>query len=93
MSGVVIEACHGTTITAVTGAAVNIVDGAGYMLGVFCCSTTAGSLAFTNAAGTTLVPAFSPTASVYHPIPKRFDTGLMMIVSGAITGVVFATPG
>lgn len=67
-------------------ATANISDSDGWMLGVFCSSSTAGTLTLYDspATGTTtkIVDTFNLTAGTWYPLPFAFATGLYAVIGG-----------
>lgn len=81
MSTFVQESGKGTQLSA--SAAVR--SGAGALIGVFCSSSTSGTLKLwdsTAASGTVLVNTVSLAAGTFYPMPFNFQTGLYATIGG-----------
>ena len=66
--------------------------GIGKMVGVFCSSSTSGTLTLydnTSAAGTLIVAAFNLTAGQYYQIPAAFVNGVHAVISGTAEITIF----
>lgn len=76
----------------VISASGNVKVGAGALLGVFCNTTTAGTLTFYDdaAAGTSspVLGPLTPAAGTYTPLPFAFSAGLNVVVGGAINATL-----
>ena len=84
MSNPVIESTGFTNITSTT----TIRTGKGQLLGIFCASSTGGTVKITDGA-LTVVNTFSPNPSSFHPIPANFNTSLVITITGTTDITVF----
>lgn len=66
------------------------------LTGVFCSSSTAGTLTIydsaTSGTGTKIVDTFILTGGTYYPLPTRADTGLYLVIGGTAALTVMADP-
>jgi hypothetical protein len=64
----------------------------GAMSGVFCNSSTAGTLTLRdgNSAGTTIISIATLVAGTYYPVPATFRAGLHATIGGTADITIFA---
>lgn len=78
-------------------ATANVANSDGWMLGVFCSSSTAGSLTLYDdpATGTTtkIVDTFTLVPGTWYPLPFAYATGLYAVVGGTAAITVGYTRG
>lgn len=58
------------------------------MLGIFCSSTSSGTITVADGS-TTKVAVFSPAAATFYPLPGRFATSLKITIGGTCAITVF----
>lgn len=80
----VTESQNFTNLTA-TG---TVTTNSGGLLGIFCASTSSGTIKVQDGS-TTMVNTFSPTAATFYPIPGRFKTSLVITIGGTCDCTVF----
>lgn len=64
--------------------------GTGGLLGIFVASTSGGTLRISDGSGT-MVNTFTPVAATFYPLPGRFNTSLVVTVTGTLDCTVFWT--
>ena len=69
-------------------ATTTVFAGTGGILGIFCASTTAGTIKVQDGS-TTIVNTFSPAAATFYPMPARFSTSLVVTIGGTCDCTVF----
>jgi len=75
-------------------ASANIKSSQGAMLGIFCSSSTSGTITLYDDAATgtstAIAAVFNVTAGTYYPLPVAFGNGLYVVVGGtaAVTVVL-----
>ena len=84
MSNPVTESCFYKNFTSTTTISVANIK----LLGVFCASTSAGTLKISDGANT-VVNTFSPSAATFYPIPAELQTSLVLTVSGTLDCTAF----
>jgi hypothetical protein len=90
MPGVTVAAMKPTRIASAT--TTTIFTGPGAMLGVFCSSSTSGTVSIQDGAGNTVVNTFTAVAGTFHPIPIMLNTSLIVVTGGTIDCAVIASP-
>ena len=73
-----------------------IYTGAGQVLGVFCASSSAGTIKLWNAvtaAAPIIINTTSVVGGVWYPIPFSFTTGLYLTIGGTADVTVSFVPG
>lgn len=86
MANPVTEAGSATAFTATT----TIAQPGLKLLGVFCSTTSSGTLAISDGA-TNKVVAFAPTAATFYPLPIEVSTSLVLTVTGTLAATAFYT--
>ena len=84
MSIPVTSAQNAKNITATT----TVYTGTGGLFGIFVASTSGGTLKVSDGA-TTMVNTFTPTAATFYQLPGRFNTSLVVTISGTVDCTVF----
>lgn len=64
--------------------------GTGGILGIFVASSSGGTLKVSDGAAT-MVNTFSPNVATFYPLPGRFNTSLVVTVTGTLDATVFWT--
>lgn len=73
-----------------------IYTGACQLLGIFCASSSAGTVKVwdqTSAAAPILVNTFTAVGGVFYPIPASCVNGIYVDITGTLDITVFYTPG
>lgn len=65
-----------------------VYTGSGGLLGIFVASTSGGTLRVTDGANT-MVNTFTPVAATFYALPGRFNTSLVVTVTGTLDCTVF----
>ena len=84
MSIPVTSAQNAKNITATT----TVYTGTGGLFGIFVASTSGGTLKVSDGA-TTMVNTFTPAAATFYQLPGRFNTSLVVTISGTVDCTVF----
>lgn len=84
MSIPVTSAQNAKNITATT----TVYTGTGGLFGIFVASTSGGTLKVSDGA-TTMVNTFTPAAATFYQLPGRFNTSLVVTVTGTLDATVF----
>jgi hypothetical protein len=84
MSIPVTSAQNAKNLTATT----TVYTGTGGLFGIFVASTSGGTLKVSDGA-TTMVNTFTPTAATFYQLPGRFNTSLVVTVTGTLDATVF----
>ena len=67
-------------------ASANVKSTDGALIGVFCATSSSGTLSLYDSASTTtttpIVATFNLTAATYYPIPVGYDLGLYAVIGG-----------
>ncbi len=61
----------------------------GRLLGIFCSSSSSGTVLIQDGAGNTLVPVFTAVAATYYKLPLTAYNGLVITFGGTFTGAFF----
>ena len=65
-----------------------VYTGTGGLLGIFVASTSGGTLKVNDGANT-MVNTFTPVAATFYALPGRFNTSLVVTVTGTLDCTVF----
>ena len=84
MSIPVTSAQNAKNITATT----TVYTGTGGLFGIFVTSTTAGTIKVSDGA-TTMVNTFTPLGATFYQLPGRFNTSLVVTITGTVDCTVF----
>ena len=84
MSIPVTAAQNAKNLTATT----TVYTGTGGLFGIFVASTSGGTLKVSDGA-TTMVNTFTPAAATFYQLPGRFNTSLVVTVTGTLDATVF----
>jgi hypothetical protein len=63
--------------------------GPGGILGIFVSSASSTPTITVSDGSTTLVAQFTPVAATFYPMPGRFNTSLVVTISGTVSCTVF----
>jgi len=84
MSIPVTAAQNAKNLTATT----TVYTGTGGLFGIFVASTTAGTIKVSDGA-TTMVNTFTPLGATFYQLPGRFNTSLVVTITGTVDCTVF----
>ena len=87
MSLPVTESQNYKNITATT----TIYTGRGGILGIFVASASSTPTIKVTDNSNTIVNTFTPSAASWYPMPARFNTNLVVTISGTVDATVFWT--
>jgi len=90
---------HGDCTPVPAAAAVTVFPGSaagaagaaqGRLLGIFCSTSSSGTILVQDGQGNTLIPQFNATAATYYKLPATAVNGLVITFGGTFTGAIFS---